>query len=449
MELSISGFRSRKAAWDVLQAVAAGAYAEVALDRVLKKYSLNDLDRGLMTELAYGAIRKRKYLDAWIDFLGKVPASKQPPLLRWLLHLGLYQIFEMDRIPSSAAVNVSVELAKKSQLKKLSPVVNAILRNAIRASNAGHKLPLKSSFSHSLAQEYSLPIWLSEKFISWRGEQGAESIAKASNKTPAFDLRVNRHRSNPTRLQREFKAVGIQSSLIEGFSDGLQVESGLSELRSWPGYKEGFWCVQDRSSQWVSPLLDPQPGEKILDACAAPGCKTTHLVELMSDKGELWAVDRSKERLCRVLENANRLGANCLNTLTADASKLISKMPTWKRYFHRILLDAPCSGLGTLARNADARWRISPKKIDELVTLQFELLEGVIPLLRPGGRLVYSTCTINPLENFQQVENFIASHPELILREEKQLWPEPYKEGDGFYAAVMELRQESEWTQRF
>jgi len=176
----------------------------------------------------------------------------------------------------------------------------------------------------------------------------------------------------------------------------------------------------------------------VLDACAAPGGKATHLAELMGDQGEVWAVDRSAGRLQRVAANAARLGTDCLQAMVADATKLLAQEPRWRGFFQRILLDAPCSGLGTLARHADARWRVSTTTVEDLLPLQARLLEAMLPLLAPGGRLVYATCTIHPAENSDQVAAFLRSHPSLQLLQQEQRWPDP-EGGDGFYAAVMDL----------
>ena len=428
----------RKAAWEILQAVSAGAYSDVALDRTLKKYSFSSVDRSLVTELAYGSIRLQKLLDCWIDFLGKVPSRKQPPLLRLLLHIGLYQILKMDKIPSAVAVYTSVELVKKSKIGKLAPVVNGLLRSADRAFKSGQELPLPVAFSDRLVQEHSLPQWLADELITWFGEKKAEKIAEAFNKVPSFDLRVNRLSSTPSEMQMDFEKAGIKSTCITGLPDGLEVESGLGNLQEWPGYQEGKWCVQDRSSQNVSLLLDPQPGDNVLDACSAPGSKTTHLAELMGNVGEIWAVDRSSSRLNLVAVNSERMRADCINILEADSSELLQIKPEWEQYFQRILLDAPCSGLGTLARHPDARWRMTPEKIHELVTLQMRLIERILPLLCIGGRLVYSTCTINPEENCRQIDRLIASHPEVNLKSQEQILPRVESGGDGFYIAVIE-----------
>jgi 16S rRNA (cytosine967-C5)-methyltransferase len=437
-----TGLGPRRVAWEVLEAVAAGAYADVALERALRGAGLSGADRGLATELAYGAIRRRLWLDAWLDRLGRVPARKQPPRLRWLLHVGLYQLFWMERIPAAAAVNTTVELAKQHRLARLAPVVNGLLRAALRARQAGDTLALPADAAERLSLEQSLPLWFCQLLLAWAGgERGAampavERIAAACNQVPPLDLRVNRLRSTPEAVAAAFAAAGLATRPIEGCGSGLQVFGAGGDLRQWPGYAEGHWCVQDRAAQWVAPLLEPRPGERLLDACAAPGGKATHLAELIGDAGEVWAVDRSAGRLQRLAANAARLGCGCVNALAADACELLQARPQWRGAFQRILLDAPCSGLGTLARHADARWRVTPATLAELLPLQARLLEAMLALLAPGGRLVYATCTIHPAENQNQIAGFLADHPELTLLSEQQRWPDPAG-GDGFYAAVI------------
>ena len=252
---------SRRVAWDVLEAVAAGAYADVALERALRRRPLTALDRGFVTELSYGAIRWRQWLDGWLDRLGKVPARKQPPRLRWLLHIGLYQLLRMERIPASAAVNTTVELAKQGKLARLAPVVNGLLRSALRAREAGEVLALPAEPAAALAQEQSLPLWLSRGLFQWCGPDQAERVARAFNQVPPLDLRVNRLRSTPDRAAALFAERGIATAPIADCRDGLQVLEPSGDLRRWPGFSEGYWCVQDRAAPWVTPLLDPSPGQ--------------------------------------------------------------------------------------------------------------------------------------------------------------------------------------------
>ena len=435
---AITGLASRRLALEVLLAVAAGAYADVALERALRDKPLQGQDRGLATELAYGAIRRRRWLDAWLDRLGKVPALKQPPKLRWLLHLGLYQLFWMERIPASAAVNTSVELAKSVGLARLAPVVNGLLRGALRAREAGDGLPMPADPAASQALQHSLPDWLTALLIQWRGQSGAATVASACNQVPALDLRVNRLKASPEQVAEALAAVDIATQPISGCPDGLEVLHHNGDLRRWPGYDEGHWSVQDRAAQRVAPLLLPAPGERILDACAAPGGKAMHLAELIGDQGELWAVDRSAGRLQRVAANAARLGISSVQALAADAVELASTRPQWQGYFQAILIDAPCSGLGTLARHPDARWRITPEAIEALLPLQAQLLRSLLPLLAPGGRMVYATCTVHPAENAEQIAALLKTASELTLACEQQSWPGDPGGGDGFYSAVLQ-----------
>ena len=432
------GFLPRFVAWKILQAIGGGTYSDVAIERAFRKHSLMKSDKALITELVCGAVRQRLLLDAWIDYLAKIPASKQPPLLRWLLHVGLYQILFMDRIPESAAVNTTVEIAKRNHLKQLAPVVNAVLRKAIRSRDDSEELPALNDILERLSQKYSMPLWLVQELIKWRGEEGAEAIAQVSNQAPEIDLRVNSRRSTVKNVQKKLRGFGIDTKTLEGCQNGLQVTSGSGDIRTWPGYDEGEWSVQDRSAQLIVPLLEARPGECVLDACAAPGGKTTHLAELMDDCGQIWAVDCSEKRLKRMVQNVERLRFKCVNYLVADSTNLLDCMPSWDRYFHKILIDAPCSGLGTLARNPDIRWRMSCAKIKEIVTLQSKLLEGLLPLLKPGGRIAYSTCTIHPDENFKQVEDFLLAHPGLKLNQQKQIWPGSDQGGDGFFSAIID-----------
>ena len=434
---SAAGLAPRQVAWQVLQAVAAGAYADGALERELSRQPLTGPDRALATELAYGAIRQRRLLDGWLDLLGKVPAQKQPPKLRWLLHIGLYQLMATERVPASAAVSTSVELAKRGGLARLAPVVNGLLRAYLRRREAGEALPLPADPAAALALRHSLPDWLAADLWRWLPPEQAEAFAVASNVAPALDLRVNQLRSSREAVVEAFAAAGLIAEPLPDLPWGLQLSGRSGDLRQLPGYAEGHWCVQDRAAQRIAPLLDPQPGERILDACAAPGGKSSHLAELMDDRGVVLALDRGEARLQRVHRNVERLGLTCVDTRHGDATTLADEMPEWRGSFDRILLDAPCSGLGTLARHADARWRMDPDGIEELVLLQRQLLAAMVPLLKPGGRLVYATCTVHPRENSELIAAFGTEHPGWQLLQSWQLWPQP-SGGDGFYAAALQ-----------
>ena len=429
-----TGLWPRLVAWRVLEAVGDGAYADLALERELRRQPLSPLDRGLATELAYGAIRQRRQLDGWLDRLGKVPANRQPPRLRWLLHVGLQQLLAMDRVPASAAVSTAVELAKRQRLASLAPVVNGLLRSAARAIEAGEKLQPPTDPILRLAFEQSLPDWLVQELWQQLGPERCTALAVASNETPSLDLRVNPLRSNREAVLAAFSAAGLAVAPLADQPQGISLLQRPGPLPQLPGYAEGHWCVQDRAAQLIAPLLDPKPGMRVLDACAAPGGKATHLAELMGDQGEVLALDCAAGRLERVRANALRLGLRCLRIEEGDATNL----PALEGQFDRVLLDVPCSGLGTLARHADARWGLTPQTIPELERLQLALLEQGARLLKPGGRLVYATCTVHPAENQQQIAAFLARHPSWsCVGEALELWPTPGVGGDGFYAVAL------------
>jgi 16S rRNA (cytosine967-C5)-methyltransferase len=315
----------------------------------------------------------------------------------------------------------------------LAPVVNGVLRAAVRALEAGETLPVPSDPKKRLALEHSLPDWLVAELWSQIGPERTEALAAASNRIPPIDLRCNRLRSSREALLENLPAVAL-----EELPDGLTLTSRPGPLPQLAGFSEGHWCVQDRAAQRIAPLLDPQAGQRVLDACAAPGGKTTHIAELMGDQGEVVAVDVAPRRLQQVSANAERLGLSCIRTDAADATDLTD----WEaESFDRVLLDVPCSGLGTLARHADARWNLKPDGIEELVGLQHQLLEQGARLLKPDGRLVYATCTVHPAENTGVVEAFVEENPDWQFSEPPmQLWPDP-QGGDGFFAAVLSRRR--------
>ena len=318
-----AGLPSRQLAWAVLQAVAAGAYADAALERQLARQSLSAPDRALATELVYGAIRQRRLLDAWIDALGRVAAERQPPRLRWLLHVGLYQLLFCSRIPAAAAVNTTVELARTGGLPRLAPVVNGLLRSLLRRRGDAPAAPwsgleLPADPAAALALRQSLPPWLADALLSWLPPEGAERFAAACNAPPPLDLRCRRGRVERDALLAAFAAAGVAAEPLGEGPDALTLRERPGDLRGLPGYAEGWWCVQDRNAQRIVPLLDPRPGMRVLDVCAAPGGKTTQIAEALAGEGELWAVDRSEARLKRVALNAERLGLAGIGLLAAD-----------------------------------------------------------------------------------------------------------------------------------
>lgn len=384
-----------------------GAYTDIALDRLLQSSELERRDRALTAELVYGIVRRQRSLDAIIDQLAKKKAHQQPPVLRLILHLGLYQLRYLNQIPVAAAVHTSVELAQRNKLGKLSGVVNGILRQYLRlAEKHAEPLQLPDDPIQKIGTLYSFPDWMVQIWIEDYGIAETEKLCTWFNQPPHLDLRVNPLQTTPEALEAALKEADIPVTRFESFSQTLRLEAGSGAIQNLPGFQEGWWTVQDASAQMVSYLLDPQPGETILDACAAPGGKTTHIAELMGDRGVVLARDRDEKRLQKVQENAQRLQLQSIQIETGDSRSLASQM------CDRALIDAPCSGLGTLHRHPDIRWRQNRDRIPELTQLQKELLAEAAKSVKPGGILVYATCTLNPAENENIVQAFLQANPQ-------------------------------------
>lgn len=385
-----------------------GAYSDMALDRVLRQSELNSADRGFVAELVYGIVRRSRSLDALINGLGKKKASQQPPDLRIILQIGLYQLRYLDRIPVSAAVNTSVDLAKNNGLKSLSGVVNGLLRQYERLSTKGEDpLKLPSNAVERLGILYSFPDWIVKLWIEQFGQVETEQLCEWFNRPPGIDLRVNLLKTSVDEVEAAFTEAGIAVCRLPHLPQALRLTGGTRHIQQLPGFQEGWWTVQDSSAQLVTHLLDPQPGEAIVDACAAPGGKTTHIAELMQDNGTIWGCDIHASRLRKLKENAQRLQLHSIQIYTGDSRELEQFIEACDR----VLLDAPCSGLGTLHKRPDIRWRQTPEKIQELSRLQEELLTQTAKWVKPGGTLVYATCTLNTSENERVIDSFCDRHP--------------------------------------
>ncbi|MEO1297396.1 MAG: 16S rRNA (cytosine(967)-C(5))-methyltransferase [Cyanobacteria bacterium J06636_16] len=399
---------ARKLAFDALREVNRGGYADVVLHRLLHQRPLSDLDRQFATELVYGTVRRQRTLDALIDQLGKKKAQQQPSELRIVLHLGLYQLRYLTHVPESAAVNTSVDLVKAIGKGKLAGVVNGLLRQYVRLREA-HADPLILPIDRiqALGVHHSYPDWIAELWQEQLGTE-AEALCQWFNQVPTIDLRVNLLKTSLADLAQAFLETVVETQQLPGFPQLLRLRKHVGSLRQLPGYTEGWWTVQDASAQLVSHLVDPQPGETIIDACAAPGGKTTHLAELMGDQGLIWACDRTTSRLKKVKQNLRRLELTSIKPFTGDSTAITR----FAGQGDRVLVDAPCSGLGTLHRHADARWRQTPQTVADLTTLQARLLAQAATWVKPSGILVYATCTLHPAENESQVQHFLETHPD-------------------------------------
>ncbi|MEH2406609.1 16S rRNA (cytosine(967)-C(5))-methyltransferase RsmB [Nostoc sp.] len=449
----------RQLAFIALRDVHKGAYADVALDRVLQKVNLADCDRRLLTELVYGSVRRQRTLDTLIDQLAKKKSHQQPQDLRIILHLGFYQLRYQERIPASAAVNTTVQLAKENGFSGLTGFVNGLLRQYIRLAEKIKGDPLQlpenpverfdfapdlENLSPNLSPKrgealnsppslqgkgvgglgsvpdevncqverlgilHSFPDWIIQIWLEQLDFAQTEQLCEWMNQSPTIDLRINPLRTSIEEVEAALQSVGILVRRVRHLPQALRLIGSAGSIQKLPGFREGWWTVQDSSAQLVSHLLDPQPGEVVIDVCAAPGGKTTHIAELMADKGEIWACDRTPSRLRKLQENSQRLNLQSIQIYTGDSRHFAQ----FKNTADRVLLDAPCSGLGTMHRHADARWRQIPESVRELSVLQKELLTHTSTFVKPGGVLVYATCTLHPAENEQVISTFLAESPD-------------------------------------
>ena len=421
-------------------------------DRLLtdsfKRYRyFNSLDRAFLTELTYGVIRWRERLDWVIRLFSKIPIEKIELETLNILRLGLYQILFLSRTPSSAAVNESVELAKRIRGKGGAGFVNAVLRSAIRQKDEIRYPDIHEDPVLHLSVVQSHPLWLVQRWVRERGVEETLQICMFNNQISPLTLRTNTLKINRENLLEKLKEEELSPIPTVYSEEGivLQRPPPTSEL---PFLRKGLAIIQDEASQLVTSILDPKPGEQILDACAAPGGKTTHMAQKMKNQGDIYALDLSKAKLDLIEGLCERLGIRIIKTVKGDASKILPVPQGMK--FDRILADVPCSGFGTLRRNSDLKWRRGEVDIQRMGELQFSILRNLSMYVEEGGLLIYSTCTVFREENEDVVEKFLEAHPEFQLDRMDNLLPEksrpliegsyfktfpPKGEMDGFFAA--------------
>ena len=425
-----------------------GAYADDLVEKTFRAHALDARDRALLTELVNGTLRWHGRLQWLLRSFLKKDLSASPLRLRLILELALYQLEFTDKIPGYAAVNESVELAKRSGGAGWARLVNGVLRNYLRRGKVD---PASISDPvEALAVQESHPEWLVRRWVARYGLEDTRRLCQHNNRRPHVTLRVNRRKTTVAELRAALQEAGIETEPSTYFEDFLKVRNaqGLTDTRA---FKDGWFAIQDESTALPVRLLAPEEGETVLDLCAAPGGKSAYLAELQGDRGRVLAVDLSARRLSRVQENVRRLGLRSVQPLVADGTQL------QVRPVDKILLDAPCSGLGVLAKRADLRWKRRPEDLARAAERQRALLAHAAQLLRPGGVLVYSTCTIEPEENEQVVEEFLRTHPDFAvdawapegvdsaLRDGPYWRTLPHVHGtDGTFAVRLEKREHSE-----
>ena len=423
--------KARLSAVKVVHAVTAqGAYANVALAQTIRQEKLTDLDRRFCTELVYGTTKAGASLDWKLSKYLTRPIEKVDEKILAVLRVAMYQIFFLDRVPNSAAVNEAVELTKKFSSIGASKFVNGVLRAAVRE-------PSKSDFPtddsvESIALRTFHPAWLVKLFVEEFGIDAAKKICAESNSEPPLCLRTNFLKATREEILSElekFSAQGVPSKLA---AEGIIVTSH-GALDKFTPLKFGKCQVQDESSMTVAPMLEPKAGDFVIDCCAAPGGKTTHIAELMKNRGRIVAADIFDVKLEHIRQNAKRLGIKIIEPILLDAREIGEK------YFEqadKVLVDAPCSGLGVIRRKADIRWKKNLAEIETLPKLQLEILNSAAKAVKRGGTLLYSTCTIIRRENEDVVEKFLAANPNFKLVTKKIFLP--HVDGtDGLFQCVM------------
>jgi len=422
-----------------------GGFADRLIDIELSNGMLSGPDRGLYAELVYGVLRRQGTLDHILQQLLEKPMVELDPLALVILRIGLYQLTCLDRIPESAAVNESVNLAKLIT-PGTSGLINAVLRNYLRRRDTISFPDMAANPAAAIAARHSQPEWLVEQWIAQLGVAEAQQLAEASSQQPPLTLRVNTLRSDRDQLLREFEAQGIEAAPCRFSPDGIAL-AGRHTVNALPGFEAGLFAVQDEASQLAGQLLGAEPGERVWDACCAPGGKTCHIAQLMDDRGHLIATDISRSKLSLVQDSLRRLGISSVSTAVAD----LHQPDTFPEgYFDRILLDAPCSGLGVIRRNPEAKWRLFSGDITRLAAVQKTFLKNAAARLKPGGTLLYSTCSTSEAENELVVEDFLLHNPGFVLENLNDLFPQwsdliafygmfrvwPHRHGmDGFFAA--------------
>jgi len=419
-----------------------GAYANIALAQEIERGKFSDQDRRFVTELVYGTIKAGQTLDWYIEHYSSRPISKIAHIIRDILRMGIYQIFFLAKVPVSAACNQAVELAKTYGHPGSVKFVNAVLRSAARNPDKIKYPDQGTSPVQYLSLKYFHPEWLIKRWLAKHGFEFCEELCKINNLTPALSVRTNTLKTNRENLLNLLTEEGVVCEPSNLVPEGIICHEypALSTLKP---LKEGLFQVQDESSMLVSHVLAPSPGDFVIDACGAPGGKSTHIAALLQNKGRVLSLDLHEHKLTITRGNAERLGISIIETKAMDAVNLR------EHYFEqadRVLVDAPCSGLGVLRRKPDSRWRKHEDMLRDLPKLQLAILESAADCVKPGGVLVYSTCTTEVEENQEVVYALLKSRPEFTLQpaglylptpkadEMIQFWPHVDKV-DGFFIA--------------
>ncbi|MFR0922417.1 MAG: 16S rRNA (cytosine(967)-C(5))-methyltransferase RsmB [Clostridia bacterium] len=409
------------------------AYSNIELNEQIRqnRKNLDEKDIGLISELVYGVTTWRLTLDEIIKKYSKIKLKKISPWIINILRMGIYQIIFLDKIPKSAAVNESVNLAKRYGHSSSSNFVNAILRK-VEKTDYDDFFEIEDDIDR-ISKTTSMPKWIVEELVKENGIKIAEQICKNSNLKPNITIRVNRLKIAKKELIQKLEQKGIECKEPENEEMNTQdflILSKVKNIENLQEFKDGFFTIQDLSAGQTAKILDPRPGERVLDACSAPGGKTTYLAELMENKGKIKAWDIHEHRTKLVEQNANRLGINIIETQVKDATQYDKNLD---EKFDKILLDVPCLGIGVIKRKPDIKWQRKPEDIEEITLIQRKILENCSKYLKKGGTLVYSTCSILKEENEEIVIKFLSENKQFEIDGENMVNILPNKEKDGFF----------------
>lgn len=384
--------RARRMAWEVLwRTQRHGAYPDLLLAAHLyREPDMPRPDRALAHELVMGTLRWQATLDRALSQVSSRPLSRIPGKLLVALRMGAYQILFLERIPASASVNETVELVRQLGLGYATGFANAVLRKLVE--KGGELLSVDPSLpaGERIAMETSHPLWMVERWLQQWGEEETRALCEANNQVPPLTLRTNTLKTSRQALLDSLGREGVGAAPTRFSPEGVEVLRMEVPVTSLGPFRRGWFQVQDEASQLISHWLELEEGQRVLDACAAPGGKTAHVAQLLGNRGQVLALDIHQERLHLLAQECRRLGISCVRICKADILEPGSLPPG---PFDRILLDAPCSGLGVLRRHPDAKWRRTAQDISRMAALQARMLKNLVPLLAPGGILLYSVCT--------------------------------------------------------
>lgn len=410
------------------------SYLERLLENEMRNSELVGPDKALLFELVHGVVRWMGRLDWVLNGFYKGQFSKAIPNLKNGLRVALYQILFLDRIPDHASVNEAVEFVKKLQGQKPADLTNAILRNIIRSKNAIRYPDPEEDLIGYLAAYYSHPSWMVKRYIARFGREEAEKLLNTNNEKPYLTLRINLLKTNTEEFRKLLDSVGLKYKSGKYFPEFIQLQN-LTNITAWEYFAKGYFNIQDESTGLACRLLDVSENMRVLDLCSAPGGKTAYITVMMKDKGEVVAIDKYESRLNLVEQNLKRLGITSVKPIAIDALEYSDDL------FDRVLADVPCTGTGTLSKKPDIKWKKDIFDLRKLNDLQYRLTCKAAEMVKPGGAFVYSTCSIEPEENYEIVKKFLENHPNYKLDRADSKFPNDLVDENGCIQTLPHVHQ--------